>query len=149
MGFPSYIFRGKGLSMQWIWIGIGGALGSVLRYFLQGFVQTAYPGVFPVGTLAVNLAGSALIGFLAGLFESAPVSANLRLFLVVGILGGFTTFSSFNLENLNLIRAGQGRLAVLYIVSSNVLGIGLAFGGYLLARSFMRIFALGTQGGVP
>jgi fluoride exporter len=127
--------------MQWIWIGMGGALGSVFRFFLQGLIQAgqaSQAGVFPLGTLAVNVAGSMVIGFLAGLFESAPVSANLRLFLMVGILGGFTTFSSFSLENLNLLRAGEGRAAILYMLLSNVLGIGMAFGGYFLARSLSR-----------
>ncbi len=96
-----------------------------------------------MGTLAVNLIGSAVIGFLAGWFLSAPapVSQNLRLFLIVGILGGFTTFSSFSLENLNLIREGHIRTALVYILTSNVLGIGLAFGGFLLARALSRSVA--------
>jgi CrcB protein len=143
--------------MHWILIGIGGALGSMIRFFLQGRIQAAcfraagaagavYVG-FPVGTLAVNLIGSGVIGFLAGLFESAPVSANLKLFLMVGILGGFTTFSSFSLENINLIRAGQGRAAILYILLSNVLGIGLAFAGYFLARLLARSMGLGSPAG--
>lgn len=135
--------------MQWIWIGIGGALGSMVRYFLQNLVQVAHGGIFPMGTLAVNLIGSALIGFLAGVFESAPAYAHWRLFLMVGILGGFTTFSSYSLENMNLIRSGHGRMAAAYLVSSNVLGIGMAFGGYFLARSLLRILAPGAQGGVP
>jgi fluoride exporter len=127
--------------MHWLWIAIGGALGSVLRFFLQGRIQAAHPGTFPMGTLAVNLIGSALIGFLAGWFLSTPVSQNLRLFLMVGILGGFTTFSSFSLENLNLIRDGYARTALAYILTSNVLGIGLAFGGFMLARALSRSVA--------
>jgi CrcB protein len=97
--------------------------------------------MFPVGTLLVNLIGSAVIGFLGGWFAAgAPLAgqANLRLFLMVGVLGGFTTFSSFSLENLTLLRAGEARLALLYIVASNGLGIALAFGGYALAKVLIR-----------
>ncbi len=128
--------------MQWIWIGIGGALGSVLRYFLQIRAQTVYGGAFPMGTLSVNLIGSAVIGFLGGWILSATVPQNLRLFLMVGILGGFTTFSSFSLDVLNLIRLGYARTALLYVLSSNVFGIGLAFGGFFLAKLLNRSAAM-------
>src|SRR3989338_5851406 len=106
------------MPMQWLWVGIGGALGSLLRFFLQGRIQVAHGGAFPWGTLAVNLAGSAAIGALAALFAaSGAPSRQLRLFLMVGILGGFTTFSSFSLENLELLRAGEGRLALFYVLA--------------------------------
>lgn len=125
--------------MQWVYIAIGGALGSVLRYFLQSRIQTYLPGLFPMGTLGVNLLGSLTIGFLGGWLAYAPVgTGQMRLFLMVGVLGGFTTFSSFSLENLTLIRDGHARLAAAYILSSNVLGIGLAFAGYFLARTVIR-----------
>jgi fluoride exporter len=127
--------------MPWLWIALGGGLGSVLRFWMQGRVQAVFPGLFPMGTLAVNLAGSAVIGFLGGLFapgSPAAAQANLRLFLMVGVLGGFTTFSSFSLENLTLLRSGEARLAVIYVLASNLFGIGLAFGGYALARAFIR-----------
>jgi fluoride exporter len=127
--------------MPWLWIAIGGGLGSVLRFWAQGRLQGAIPGMFPMGTLMVNLIGSAVIGFLGGCFApGAPLAgqANLRLFLMVGILGGFTTFSSFSLENMTLLRSGETRLAVLYVLASNGFGIALAFGGYALARVFIR-----------
>ncbi|MDB5050707.1 MAG: hypothetical protein JWO30_3778 [Fibrobacteres bacterium] len=124
--------------MQFIWVGIGGALGSVLRFLVQARLQSAYPGNFPMGTLGVNLMGSLVIGLLGGWFLSNPVSNNLRLFLMVGILGGFTTFSSFALENLILVREGHMKAALLYLLTSNTLGIGLAFGGFLLARLLSR-----------
>lgn len=125
--------------MQWVYIAIGGALGSLLRYFLQGHIQKSLPGAFPMGTLGVNLLGSLVIGFLGAWFmASQPSTGHLRLFLMVGVLGGFTTFSSFSLENLNLLRDGHGRLAVAYILTSNVLGIGLAFAGFFLAKALIR-----------
>lgn len=128
--------------MPWIWVALGGSLGSLMRYALQGKVQSAFPGAFPVGTLAVNLIGSALIGILAAVLASAGLSAAAaaqgRAFLMAGILGGFTTFSAFSLENVNLLRAGEWRLALLYVLTSNVLGILLALGGYLAAKSLIR-----------
>lgn len=127
--------------MQWLWIALGGALGSMARYFVQSRVQAVQAGMFPTGTLMVNLIGSALIGFLAGWFLAPSSSQNLRLFLMVGILGGFTTFSSFSLDNLNLIRDGQIRTAMIYVLISNVGGISLAFAGYLLAGAFSRYAA--------
>src|SRR4051812_38804791 len=113
--------------MQWILVGVGGALGSVLRFFLQGKIQLSFPGVFPLGTFVVNMLGSWAIGFLAGVFEIMPASPRLTNFLMAGVLGGFTTFSSFSAQNLMLVRAGQGRVALVYVLASNVLGIGGAF----------------------
>jgi len=129
--------------MQWIWIALGGALGSMARYFAQSRIQASQAGQFPMGTLSVNLIGSMVIGFLAGWFLSNPVSQHLRLFLIVGILGGFTTFSSFSLDALNLLRDGQVRTAVYYVSASNLGGIALAYGGFLLARALARS-ALGS-----
>jgi CrcB protein len=126
--------------MAWFWVAAGGALGSLLRFLLQGRLQAAFPGPFPAGTLAVNLAGSALIGCLGALFASSPQGSGVtaRAFLITGVLGGFTTFSSFSLENLNLIRAGEWRLALLYVLSSNALGILLALAGFWACRALMR-----------
>lgn len=126
--------------MQFIWIGMGGALGSILRFLLQSRVQLSAAGIFPYGTLIVNLLGAMMIGILAGIFESIAVSQQLKLFLVVGILGGFTTFSAFSLENVQLIKSGHTRLAVIYILVSNVIGITLALGGFCSARWAMRGF---------
>ncbi|HKP94213.1 MAG TPA: fluoride efflux transporter CrcB [Fibrobacteria bacterium] len=127
--------------MQVVWIGIGGALGSVLRFFMQSRIQAAYPGNFPMGTLCVNLSGSLVIGFLGGWFLSQPVADNLKLFLMVGILGGYTTFSSFALENLILIREGHVKAVLIYLFTSNTLGVGLACGGFLAARALSRSVA--------
>jgi CrcB protein len=133
--------RGDGIfsDMLWFLVGAGGALGSLLRFFLQGQIQVAAGGRFPWGTLGVNLIGSAAIGALAAWLEktSLPVQP-LRAFLIVGILGGFTTFSSFALENLNLLRAGEGRLALLYLAASNVLGIGAAALCFFAAKAALR-----------
>lgn len=118
-------------------VGIGGALGSLGRFALQGRIQAAMAGGFPWGTMAVNLIGSALIGALAAFLETLPgagAESRTRAFLAIGILGGFTTFSSFSAESLALIRAGEWRSALIYILASNVLGILLAAAAFAAAR---------------
>ncbi len=124
--------------MQLLWIGIGGALGSILRFLLQSRMRAEFPGNFPLGTLGVNLIGSLLIGFLAGWFLNVAAPGHLKVFLMVGILGGFTTFSSFALENLTLIQGGHLKASLVYLLVSNTLGIGLAFGGFVVARAISR-----------
>lgn len=108
-------------------VGSGGALGSVARYLVSGWVQRAFGPVqgFPLGTLVVNVTGSLLIGLLAGLvlFRHLP-GAGARLFLVVGLLGGYTTFSAFSLETVVLLRAGQVSAALLNVALQ--VGLGLA-----------------------
>lgn len=125
---------------NWLGVALGGAAGSVCRYAAQGLIRAVLPGTFPYGTLTVNLTGSLAIGSLAALFEALGGSAaalQARLFLMVGVLGGYTTFSSFSLETLNLMRAGDWRTALIYVLSSNVGGLLLAFAGYALCRSLV------------
>ena len=107
-------------------VGIGGFFGSILRYLASGYVQQASKSVdFPFGTLAVNLIGCFVIGFLAQIAETRGVfTSEARLFVFVGILGGFTTFSSFGNETLNLARDSQ-MLGALANIGANVI-IGLA-----------------------
>ncbi len=106
-------------------VGIGGFIGSVLRYLASGYVQQASKSVdFPYGTLAVNVVGCFIIGFLAQLAESRGVfTSESRLFVFVGILGGFTTFSSFGNETLNLARDSQMMGALANIGANVVIGL--------------------------
>jgi CrcB protein len=126
--------------MKWMMIALGGALGSVVRYICSGLDYRWSNGVFPVSTLVVNLLGSLAIGFLWGMFERAAVSPNVRLFAMLGVLGGYTTFSTFALENFNLIRDGELKIALWNIGLSNVVGIGLVFVGFAGARALIRWF---------
>jgi len=125
--------------MKLLLIGIGGAAGAVLRYVVSGLDYRFSYGVLPVSTLVVNLSGSLVIGLLWGLFEVYPVSSNARMFIFIGLLGGFTTFSTFALENFNLMRDGEFSVALLNILLSNVLGIALVYAGYALARSVIGL----------
>ena len=113
---------------------LGGAAGTLLRYWVSGYAYRLFEGIFPWGTLMVNLIGSFLIGFCWGLFERGNIQTNVRLFLFVGIFGGFTTFSSYALETLNLVKAGNVKFAIIYILASNILGLILVYLGYIFAR---------------
>ncbi len=114
---------------MWTWtlIVLGGALGTGLRYGLAGLSQRLSPGTFPVGTLTVNVLGCLAIGLLAAWFSVSQAGADIReevqLALLVGVLGGFTTFSSFGLETLRLMHGGQTGQALLYVFLSNGLGL--------------------------
>jgi CrcB protein len=114
----------------------GGAIGSLGRYMASGLAHQFTSSIFPVGTLAVNLIGSFLIGLLWGIFENTMVSPNVRSFIFIGILGGFTTFSSYSLETLNLLRDGELKLAFANFALNNFLGLGLALAGFALAKQF-------------
>lgn len=118
---------------------IGGASGTLLRYWISGYAYRLFEGVFPWGTLLVNLLGSLLIGFCWGLFERGSISVNFRLFLFVGLFGGFTTFSSFTLESLNLIKTGNVKFTLIYILASNILGLLFVYLGYIFARTLALI----------
>ena len=106
----------------------------MLRYAVSAVDFRYSYGALPVSTLIVNLSGSLVIGLLWGLFEAYTVSAHLRMFIFIGVLGGFTTFSTFTLENFHLIRNGDIQAALLNILISNVAGILLVYAGYSIAK---------------
>ena len=116
-------------------VALGGALGSVARFKLSGWVlQQTTSGRFPAGTLAVNLVGCRVAGLLAGMAAKQDIlSAETRLFLFTGLLGGFTTFSAFGLETLLLLKRGEAAVAVTNAVVSVVAGLLVAWLGYELA----------------
>ena len=121
--------------MTFLLIFLGSGIGGVLRYSLGMAVQRLANGwLFPVGTLAVNVLGCFLIGLLGQILEAKGLSADLRIFLLIGLLGGFTTFSSFGYETLQLLRDGQYLYAALNVVLQVVLGLLFAWLGYLVGR---------------
>jgi CrcB protein len=115
--------------------GLGGFIGSSLRYAATGYVQQLSRSIdFPYGTLAVNLVGCFIIGCLSQLAESRGVlTAEARTFVFIGILGGFTTFSAFGNETMNLWREGQNTLAMANVAAHIFLGLGLVWIGRALA----------------
>jgi CrcB protein len=113
-------------------IGTGGFIGSIARYLVSQLNLTVSFHSIPVGTLTVNIAGSFLIGFLTGIAEKSMIlTPEWRLFLMVGLCGGFTTFSAFANENLMLIHNGQGMAVLLYTGLSIFLGFLAVYLGYV------------------
>jgi len=117
---------------------VGGGIGSMCRYALATVVQRNVPGPFPIGTFLVNVVGCFAIGLVGALgLERAAISPETRTFIMVGILGGFTTFSSFAWESLGLLSVKDVLRAALYVGGSVFLGLL----GTLLGRSIGRIGA--------
>lgn len=105
-------------------VGIGGFIGSAIRYLLSGYVQQSSKSIFPFGTLTVNVIGCFVIGFLSQLAENRGVfSSEARAFVFIGILGGFTTFSAFGNETLNLAHDGENLSAFANIGLNVFLGL--------------------------
>lgn len=117
-------------------VGAGGFLGSILRYVLSGWVHRILDNPwFPYGTLVVNVTGSLAIGFLAGLADSRSLfSSEARLFVFIGLLGGFTTFSSLTIETFSLARSAQLLAAAMNVTLQIFLGLVAVWLGNLLAR---------------
>ena len=114
---------------------MGGGVGSLARYFFSVWIGGLWNGTFPLGTFLINLIGCFLIGFLGGAAERVTIDPPVRLLLQVGFLGGFTTFSSFGLETVQLARRGEGLLATTNVLGSNLLGIGFVVVGFLAAKA--------------
>jgi CrcB protein len=121
--------------MQLLYIGAFGALGCMARFLLSGWVQAFGGRVLPVGTLAVNVLGSLLIGLIMeGSLRSTLLSADLRVGLTVGFLGGFTTFSTFSYETVRLLEEGSYLAAGANVLLNAAVCLAAAAAGILLAR---------------
>lgn len=119
-----------------LFIGVGGFIGANLRYLLQLWAAGRWGPDFPYGTLLANLVGSFVLGFFLTLIsERLVVSPTTRLFIATGVLGGFTTFSSFTVEALNLVQDGRWLSGGFYLLGNVGLGLLAAFLGIVLARA--------------
>lgn len=120
----------------YIFIAVFGTLGCLARYGMTNLVQTVYSRDFPCATLSINVGGSFLMGFLfIETLERLTVSPELRTDILTGFIGGYTTFSTFEMELLLLVEQGAQLRAVLYLMLSIVLGFAAAFGGAYIARN--------------
>ena len=117
-------------------VGAGGALGAVMRYLVTGWVHRAVPPAFPYGTLAVNVAGSLIVGFASGVFAARAESRDhlIQLFLIVGVCGGFTTFSAFSAETYQLVQRGALAPAAVNVVLQVAGSLAAVFAGFWLSR---------------
>ena len=127
--------------LAYLWVSIGGALGSVARYWIGGLVSEKTGGSFPWGTLVINITGSFIIGMLGALVvpegKMTPQTRALTTqLLITGVCGGYTTFSSFSLQTLNLIRDGEWFYAAGNILLSIILCMIAVWIGYLLGNKF-------------
>ncbi len=119
--------------LKYLFVSSGAAVGGVLRYWMSDFVHKFLPATFPFGTLIVNVLGCFILGVIMyGLNERAVISQELKLFLTVGFCGGFTTFSTFSLETVNLMKNSEYTFALVNIVGSVVICIAATFLAYLL-----------------
>jgi fluoride exporter len=118
-------------------VGAGSFIGGVGRFLFFHFISRWLEPTFPLGTLAVNLLGSFLIGLLFGFFAKGALHGEgWQLFLIIGILGGFTTFSAFSLELMIMLRDGQFLPAILYGMGSLIFGLLVCAAGFFIARAF-------------
>lgn len=117
----------------WIIVGVGGALGSIVRHLSAATVTRWLPSAFPWGTFAVNILGSLIIGLVYGLAQRYQGGPEWRLFLATGFCGGFTTFSSFSYENVQLLQTGAYGTFALYAATSVILCLAMAaLGAFLI-----------------
>jgi len=118
-----------------IFIGVAGFAGTLMRYWLSEWIAKRFGEIFPTGTLVVNLLGCFLAGLLFYLmFERYLISPTVRTVVLIGLLGGFTTFSSFGLQTFTLLREGEMGLALFNIAISNMGGLLMVWVGYSLAK---------------
>ena len=134
------VFPAKGLALvsSFIWVALGGAVGSVARFGFNLAAPRLLGADFPWATLIVNILGSLMMGFLAAfLAEKYSDQPDLRLFLLTGVLGGFTTFSAFSLDVFNLVQRGESSTAMIYASASVVLSIVAVFAGFVVSRAII------------
>jgi CrcB protein len=121
---------------KYLLIGLGAFLGANARYMMQNWAAARWGSSFPLGTLLVNVTGSFILAFfLTAATQRAAISTNWRLFIAVGLLGGYTTFSSFTYEALTLLQGDRWLETMLYLGGNVVVGLLAAFAGILLARA--------------
>ena len=119
-------------------VALGGAIGSVGRYLSSLAIESFSTSRFPYETLTANLVGCFLIGLLWGYFERISISNEFRLFLFTGVLGGYTTFSTFARENIQFLKAGEPFSALGYVLVSNIIGLTLVAAGFLISTQVVN-----------
>ena len=122
--------------LKYLMVGVGGCLGSILRFWLGSYIGSKMGTRFPYGTFVVNITGSFLIGLVFALFKT-QWGPNLRYLVAIGFIGGYTTFSSFEYETLRTVQDGQIGLGLLYVAASVVVGFVAVWGGMIAGRAMV------------
>ena len=121
--------------MKWLWIALAGAAGTLARYWLGASVQRLAGGSFPWGTVVINVSGCFVFGlFWALAVERFNIDSELRIIILLGFMGAFTTFSSFIFETMELLKDSEWLLAGLNMIGQNILGLAGLFLGWTLGR---------------
>lgn len=124
--------------VEYLWVGLGGLSGAILRFAVGRFAVERFGGGFPYGTLFVNVSGSLAIGVLFTLLVGRVADPAWRLLLITGFLGGFTTFSAYTFEAVTLIDDGRWQRAAVYLIGSNLLALIVCAAGITLGRALTR-----------
>lgn len=130
----------NGKMLKFVLIALGGGAGALLRYLVAGWAQSLSGGSFPLGTLVVNVTGCLVIGVLAAVFAGPQLIAEeYRVAVLVGVMGAFTTFSTFGWETFSLAQDGQAQLALANLVLSNTLGLAAVWIGYRVTERIIGV----------
>jgi len=129
----------QGTTSKLLLLFAGGGAGTVFRYLVSSYSGRLVQSGFPVGTAVVNLSGSFLIGLLWAMTDVMNISPNLRALVFIGFIGGYTTFSTFMIENLNLIRSSEVKGMVMNLLLNNILGLVLVIAGFMFGKYFINL----------
>lgn len=135
------VFLKGGMAMLYVYVGLAGALGALARYGVGTGIETIWVGMFPLGTLLINLSGSFALGWLTHfLFRSGRLSPSIVTAVGTGFIGSFTTFSTFSVETIDLLESGALGMALLYVTLSLVLGLFSSWLGFWFGRRRFKRF---------
>ena len=124
-----------------LFIAIGGSIGTILRYKISKFLPEVVNTIFPIGTMAVNIIGCFFIGFFYDLFDKMIIDIDFKSFVTIGFLGALTTFSTYSIETINLLKDGELKFGILNILLNNILGFIFVILGIFSSRIILKIIS--------